>query len=183
MGEALIYAGIIVILYKILIQLSLNKKFRWILYESPTVLIQNGDIDRKALKKVRLPLNELLSQLRGKGFTDIQNIALAIMEDTGDISVIPKAEYRPIQPHDLNLPVKKSYLPIPLILDGQIVYANLKYLQLNQSWLMNELQKRGEKAENIILATYLEDGDLFIDNNDVKNGQNDLYHYKPGREK
>jgi uncharacterized membrane protein YcaP (DUF421 family) len=47
MGKAITYAGITVILYKIFIRLSLHNKLRWILYESPTVLIQNGDIDRK----------------------------------------------------------------------------------------------------------------------------------------
>src|SRR5213080_1120005 len=75
-GKALAYAGITVILYKIFVRLSLHNKLRWILYESPTVLIHNGDIDRKGLKKVRMPMNELLSQLRIKGYTDTQNIAL-----------------------------------------------------------------------------------------------------------
>jgi uncharacterized membrane protein YcaP (DUF421 family) len=92
-GKALIYAVVIVILYKIFIRLSLHNKLRWILYESPTVLIRNGDIDQKGLKKVRMPMNELLSHLRVKGYTDTQNIALAVMEETGSLSVIPKSEY------------------------------------------------------------------------------------------
>ena len=127
-GKAIGYAGMIVLLYKLFVRLSLHNKFRWILYESPTVLIRNGDIDRKGLKKVRMPMNELLSQLRVKGFTDTQNIAIAIMEETGDLSVIPKSAYRPVQPNDLNLNVKREYLPIPLIMDGQIIYHNLRYL-------------------------------------------------------
>lgn len=181
-GKALIYAVVIVILYKIFIRLSLHNKLRWILYESPTVLIRNGDIDQKGLKKVRMPMNELLSHLRVKGYTDTQKIALAVMEETGDISVIPKSEYRPIQPKDLNLSVKKEYVPIPLIMEGQIVYHNLKYLQLEQGWLMNEVGNMGEKIENITLATYLENGKLFIDNNVIKEHKSDPYYYKPGRD-
>ncbi|MGG0286075.1 YetF domain-containing protein [Peribacillus butanolivorans] len=50
--------------------------------------------------KVRMPINELLSHLRVKGYTDTQNIAIAVMEETGSISVIPKSEYRPVQPND-----------------------------------------------------------------------------------
>ncbi|MFL6560949.1 MAG: DUF421 domain-containing protein, partial [Bacillus sp. (in: firmicutes)] len=161
MGKAITFAGITVILYKIFTRLSLHNKLRWILYESPTVLIQNGDIDRKGLKKVRMPINELLSHLRVKGYTDTQNIAIAVMEGTGSISVIPKSEYRPVQPNDLNLHVKKEYLPIPIIMDGQIVYPNLKYLELDRDWLFDELEKMGEKIENITLATFLEDGKLF----------------------
>jgi uncharacterized membrane protein YcaP (DUF421 family) len=81
-GKALTYAAIIVIIYKIFLRLSLHNKLRWLLYESTTVLIRNGDIDRKGLKKVRMPMNELLSHLRVKGSTDTQNIAIAAMEET-----------------------------------------------------------------------------------------------------
>lgn len=180
-GKALIYAGIIVIIYKIFIRISLYNKLRWVIYENPTVLIRNGDIDEKGLKKVRMPMNELLSHLRVKGYTNTQNIALAVMEETGDLSVIPKSEYRPIQPNDLNIKVKKEYVPIPLIMEGQIVYHNLKYLQLDQGWLMNEVEKMGQKVQNITLATFLEDGKLFIDNNEIKEHNNNPYYYDPGR--
>ena len=179
--KSLIYAGIVVILYKIILRLSLHNQLRWLLYERPIVLIRNGDIDRKGLKKAKMPLNELLSNLRVKGYTDTQNIAFAAMEETGNISVIPKSQYRPVQPNDLNLKVKKEYLPIPLIMDGQIIYHNLKYLQLNQGWLMNEVDKKGEKVENIMLATFLENGTLFIDNKEIKNHKNDPRYYNPGK--
>ena len=182
MGKAITYAGITVIFYKIFIRLSLHNKLRWIIYESPTVLIQNGDIDREGLKKVRMPLNELLSHLRVKGYTDIQSIAIAVMEETGDISVIPKTEYRPVQPNDLNLQVKKEFIPIPLIMDGQIIYHNLKYLQLDREWLINKLKNKGELVENITLATLLEDGNLFIDNNEEKEHKSNPFYYKPGRD-
>lgn len=182
MGKALIYAGITVILYKIFIRLSLHNKLRWIIYESPTVLIQNGNIDRKGLKKVRMPMNELLSHLRVKGYTDIQSISIAVMEETGDISVIPKSEYRPVQPNDLNLQVKKEFIPIPLIMDGQIIDHNLKYLQLDRGWLMNELENKGERVENITLATLLGDGKLFIDNNEEKDHKSNPFYYNPGKD-
>ncbi|MHC0037795.1 DUF421 domain-containing protein [Pseudoneobacillus sp. C159] len=181
-GKAIVYSVIMVILYKIIIRLSLHNKLRWIIYENPTVLIQNGKIDRKMLKKERMPLNELLSQLRVKGYTDTQNIAIAIMEQTGDLSVFPKSEYRPVQPNDLKLNVSKAYLPIPLIMDGQIVSHNLKYLQLDNEWLMNEVKKVGQKVENITLATYLENGELFIDANNIQKHKGDPYYYKPGRD-
>lgn len=179
--KALIYAVIIVILYKIFIRLSLHNKLRWIFYERPTVLIRNGDIDRKALKKVRMPMNELLSHLRVKGYTDTQQISMATMEETGSISVIPKSKYRPLQPNDLNLKVQKEYIPIPLIMDGQILSHNLKYLQLEPSWLMSEVNKTGRNVENIILATFLENGTIFIDDNIIHNHKHDPYYYKPGK--
>ncbi|OCA91840.1 DUF421 domain-containing protein [Pseudobacillus wudalianchiensis] len=181
-SKALTYAVIIAILYKIFIRLSLHNKLRWVLYERPTVLIRNGDIDRKGLKKVRMPINELLSRLRVKGYADTQYIAMATMEETGIISVIPKSEYRPIQPNDLNLKIKKEYLPIPLIMDGQIIYHNLKYLRLEQKWLINEVEKAGKSVEDIMLATFLENGTLFIDDNEIKSHKNDPYYYTPGKD-
>lgn len=181
-GKALAYAAITVILYKLFVRLTLHNKLRWILHESPTVLIRNGDIDRNGLKKVRMPMNELLSQLRVKGYADTQNIAIAVLEETGSISVIPKAEYRPVQPSDMKITVKKEYLPIPLIMDGQILDHNLKYLQLDRDWLMNEVGKMGEKVKNIMLATFLENGKLFIDNNDIQEHKSDPNYYKPGED-
>ena len=127
-------------------------------------------------------MNELLSQLRVKGFTDTQNIAIALMEGTGNISVIPKSNYRAIQPNDLNINVKREYLPIPLIMDGQVIHHNLKYLQLNQPWLMNEVEKMGEAVENITLATLLDNGKLYIDNNEMTNHNHDPYYYNPGKD-
>ena len=128
-----------------------------------------------------MPMNELLSQLRVKGFTDTQNIAIAIMEETGNLSVIPMSAYRPVQPNDLNLNVKREYLPIPLIMDGQILNYNLRYLKLDQDWLMNEVEKMGETIKKITLATLLDNGKLFIDNNEMTNHQNDPYYYNPGK--
>ncbi|WP_093880070.1 DUF421 domain-containing protein [Terribacillus saccharophilus] len=91
-------------------RLSLHNKLRWILYESPTVLIRNGDIDRKGLKKVRLPVDEFLAQLRIQGITDTTTVEMATLEDSGVLSVIPKAEYRPVQPADMDINVKREYL-------------------------------------------------------------------------
>lgn len=104
------------------------------------------------------------------------------MEGTGNLSVIPKSAYRPVQPNDLKLNVKREYLPIPLIMDGQIIYHNLRYLQLDQDWLMNEVEKMGETVREITLATLLDNGKLFIDNNEMTNHKNDPYYYNPGKD-
>jgi uncharacterized membrane protein YcaP (DUF421 family) len=104
------------------------------------------------------------------------------MEETGNISVIPKSEYRPVQPNDLNLQVKREFIPIPLIMDGQIIDHNLKYLQLDRGWLMNELENKGELVENITLATLLIDGKLFIDNNEEKDHESNPFYYQPGKD-
>lgn len=110
-------------------KLSLSNKWRWLLVVSPTVLIRNGDIDERGLRKERLTVNELLGKLREKGYADPADIDLAIIEETGEVSVIPKEEARAVQVRDLNMEAERNFIPIPLILDGEILDHNLKYLQ------------------------------------------------------
>lgn len=179
---AIVYTVMIVILYKIFMWMSMNNKLRWVLYESPTVLIRNGDIDRDGLKKVRLPVDELLAQLRISGYTDTENIAMACMEDNGQISVIPESNFRPVQPKDLKIKVKKEFIPIPVIMDGQILDHNLKYLQLDRAWLLKRVKQKGSKTEDIILATITDSGTLHIDTNNPHNEDKGAYSYKPGED-
>lgn len=179
---ALLFTFIIVLFYKLFMRLSLNNKLRWTLFESPTVLIRNGDIDRKGLKKVRLPIDELLAQLRVKGFTDTRNIALCAMEDNGQISVIPKSNFRPVQPGDLKVKVKREFIPIPVIMDGQIIDHNLKYLKLDRDWLLKRLKQKGADVQNVMLATITESGTLHIDTNNPHNEDKGPYSYKPGED-
>lgn len=133
------YAGAFLVLYLIMSKLSLSNKWRWLLVVSPTVLIRNGDIDERGLRKERLTVNELLGKLREKGYADPADIDLAIIEETGEVSVIPKEEARAVQVRDLNMEAERNFIPIPLILDGEILDHNLKYLQKNRSWLFEKL--------------------------------------------
>ncbi|MDN4527012.1 DUF421 domain-containing protein [Fictibacillus fluitans] len=180
--KALLFTAVIVLFYKLFMWLSLNNKLRWTLFESPTVLIRNGDIDRKGLKKVRLPIDELLAQLRVKGFTDTRNIALCAMEDNGQISVIPKSNFRPVQPGDLKVKVKREFIPIPVIMDGQVIDHNLKYLKLDREWLLKQVKQKGADVQNVMLATITESGTLHIDTNNPHNEDKGPYSYKPGED-
>ena len=179
--EGMLYTLVFVLLYKLFMRLSLQNKLRWILYESPTVLIRNGDIDRKGLKKVRLPIDEFLAQLRIQGYTETKDIEMATLEDSGVLSVIPKSEYRPVQPADLKIKVKRQYIPIPLIMDGQILDHNLKYLNLDRDWIDQQLQIKRKPLKEIILGTYTESKKLSIDTNSEDGGKN-IYMYKPGQD-
>ncbi|KSU84042.1 Uncharacterized membrane protein YcaP, DUF421 family [Fictibacillus enclensis] len=180
--QALLFTFIVMLLYKLFMWLSLNNKLRWTLFESPTVLIRNGDIDRTGLRKVRLPMDELLAQLRVKGFTDTRNIALCAMEDNGQISVIPKSNFRPVQPGDLKIKVKREFIPIPVIMDGQIIDHNLKYLKLDREWLLKRVKQKGADVQNVLLATITESGTLHIDTNNPHNEDKGPYSYKPGED-
>ncbi|MGN9865879.1 DUF421 domain-containing protein [Bacillus swezeyi] len=181
------YALTFLIFYLAVEKLSLHNKWRWFLVVSPTVLIRNGDIDEKGLKKERLTVNELLGKLREKGYADPSDIDLALIEESGQISVIPKSEARPVQPRDLNIRTERNFIPIPLILDGEIIEHNLKYLKRTKEWLFEKLDEKGvSQAElsSVTLGTLNENSELMIDME--KTGaplSNSPYLYKPGRDK
>ncbi|GGJ97730.1 UPF0702 transmembrane protein YkjA [Lentibacillus kapialis] len=183
---AFAYAGALLVIYALFSYSTLNNKLRWLLIASPTVLIKNGDIDEKGLRKSKVTTSELLSTLREKGYTDPKNVELATMEDTGRISVIPKSSVRPVQPTDIQLQPSPTFIPIPLIMNGQIINHNLKYLEKNEDWLSMQLKTHQLNLKNIsdiTLATYNQYGTLSIDTDDpIDNSQKgNPYLYKPGK--
>ncbi|MGG1369928.1 DUF421 domain-containing protein [Priestia megaterium] len=181
--EALFYGLIFLMAYMLFRYLTLNNKLRWYLIAKPTVLIRNGDIDEKGLRKVKVTTSELISTLREKGYTKTADIELAMMEDMGKISVIPKSHVRPLQPSDIQLQPSPTFIPVPLILNGQVIYHNLKYLKKDENWLDMQLKSYNLNLHNvsdITLATYNQQGTIDIDTDFPKENDQGAYLYKPG---
>ena len=143
--------------------LSLHKKF-YNFDTKPDILIINGKVDKKALKRNRINLPFLLSMLRQEGHAKVSDVEFAILEPNGNISVIPTSQSRPVTPKDLKLQTQYEGISLPLIIDGEIQYNNLKYAKLDISWLNRELMKYGEtKTENVFLAELDSTGKLYVD--------------------
>ncbi len=136
----------------------------------PTIVIQDGKILKKNMKKLHLNTNELLEDCRIKGYFDIKKIAYAIMEVNGDLSVLPKASYATITPNDMNMSVSKEYIPATVIMDGRILEHNLSLLHKDKNWLLQKLKEQGFNDLNrIILCTLNKtDVDVYLDNENVK---------------
>jgi uncharacterized membrane protein YcaP (DUF421 family) len=182
-GRALLYAASIVAFYYLFAYLTLNNKLRWLLIASPTVLIRGGDIDEKGLRKAKITTGELLAELRTKGYTKASDVELAILEDMGKFSVIPKSNSRPLQPSDFNMVSSPAFIPIPVIMDGQIIDHNLKYLQKDREWLELQLNSNNlsmENVEKLTLAVVNQKGSIEIDTNHPRNHDKGPYNYKPG---
>jgi uncharacterized membrane protein YcaP (DUF421 family) len=184
-ARALLYGAAFMTMYIIFSMASLNNKLRWLLIASPTVLIRNGDIDEKGLRKVRMTVGELLSELRTKGYTKTADIELAVLEDMGKFSVIPKSDYRPIQPSDLNMVTSPAFIPIPVILDKQIIDHNLKYLKKDREWLEQQLKSHSlsmNQIDMVTLATVNQQGSLEVDLNSPNHNNQGPDAYKPGNQ-
>lgn len=148
-------------------------KAREIICGTPSILIRNGKIIEQELQRLRYNLSDLLEQLRAKNVPNISDIEFAILETSGQLSVIPKSQKRPVIPEDLELSTKYEGLPHTLIIDGQVQYKSLRNLNLNLSWLKEKIRGLGiEEPGQILFASLDTQGNLYCQEKaSVKGGQ------------
>ena len=141
---------------------------RGIVDGGPSIVIANGKIIERELRKLRYNMSDLLGQLRQKDVANIADVQFAVLETSGQLSVILKPEKRPVTPKDLSLPTKYEGMPTPLIFDGHIHFRNLRGLHLDEEWLRKEVRKQGvEKTEDVLFASLDTHGNLYISERDV----------------
>lgn len=150
---SLIPIVILVLLQCILAYISLKRpKFRIFLDGNPSVIIKNGKINYNEMLKQRYNLDDLLVQLRDKGYRSIEEVEYAILESSGTLSVFP---------YDTG----KSPLPLPIILDGDIQEDTIKHLKKDRKWVYDFLDKKDIKLQDVFFAFY-KDKNIFIIKND-----------------
>jgi len=148
-----------------------SERARKIFTGTPSILIKNGIIDIAELRYQRFNINDLLEELRLKGYFNLSDIQYAILETSGELSILPKTGQSSATKDDLKLKITQESLPIPLIMDGNINHKNLKLLAKDEIWLNNLL-----KENNISNAR-----DVFLGIIDTKNKF--FYQFKEGKGK
>lgn len=129
----------------LLSQLSLSSlRFRRLLCGTPSVLIRNGELQQEAMRKNRYTLDELLEELRGQGCSGIEDVKYAVLENSGQLSVLPWARQQPPTAAQMGVEVEDSVtLPVILINDGRLLRQNLTAQGLDDAWLREALQREG----------------------------------------
>jgi len=149
--------------YGVSLLLMKSEGARAIVCGVPSVLVHDGRIVEKELRRLRYNLSDLLEQLRVKDLPNITDVEFAVLETNGDLSVIPKSQKRPLQPEDLKISTSYEGLPLSLIVDGKVKMGSLQKAQLNMEWLQNELQRHGVKRPtDVLYASLSTDGALFV---------------------
>lgn len=138
-----------------------SMKAREIICGRPTILIYRGKIDEKALKKERFTINELEERLRGNNVTSLGDVEYAILETSGQVTVIQKPEKRNTIPEDFNIVPEYEGIPYDLVIDGKIMDDNLKALGKNREWLKKQVEKFKIKPEEALVVTYDGKGQIF----------------------
>lgn len=147
----IVYSMVIYIVSKIT---DKSIKARRFIEGTPLVLLNNGQIYFKNLKKARLDVNEFLSQCRTSGYFDISQVQTIILESNGKLSILPKAELRPATPQDMGIKVQSECMVANLVIDGHILPKNLMHTGKNEKWLMHQLSGQGIKdISEVLLAT------------------------------
>ncbi len=138
-------------------------RFRKLINSEPIILIDNGQIVDVNMRKGRVTINELNSMLRFQKIFNIADVHYAILENSGTLSVLPKAENKPLTPKDMQIKPQEGGLTKDIIIDGVIMQENLSSANITESWVRNELQKNQiADLSEVFYAGLATNGLLFI---------------------
>ena len=157
--DHVVFSGIIALITFSLLTIAtsyLNLKSytaRRIINAKTLILIENGRIIDKNIKKLKITINELMMKLREKDVFNLEDVQFAIMESNGQLSVLIKANKKPVTPYDMDLKVKSLSLLNDIIIDGKIIDKNLEIAGIDKKWLQCELKKKSiNNIEDVFYA-------------------------------
>ena len=128
-------------------------KLREIICGKPRILIYRGKIQEKALIKERFTINELQERIRSQNIVNLSDVEYAVLETSGQITVIEKPNKRQATPEDFGIMPEYEGIPYDLIVDGKIMKKNLKAIGKSYNWLKKEINKFGFNPEDALVAT------------------------------
>ncbi|MBU5626991.1 DUF421 domain-containing protein [Oscillibacter sp. MSJ-2] len=135
-------------------------RFRAFVCGTPAILIEDGRICQDVLRKNRFTLDELIEELRGQGIGDLSTVKYAILENSGQLSVLPYPANAPVTPRDMGItPASRATLPVILINDGRVMTTNLNACGKSANWLHKELKKHKlRNPSQVFLLTLDQEG-------------------------
>ncbi len=144
---------------------SLN--LRQIICGKPSILVYRGKIDEKVLKKERFTINELQERLRRNNIFNLGDVEYAILETTGEVTVIQKPEKRGTIPEDFNIVPEYEGIPYDLVIDGKVINKNLHKLGKDYKWLQKQLNAFKIKPEEALIVTIDGKNQIFCQKKEV----------------
>lgn len=130
-----------------------SRKLRQIVSGSPKVIISDGVIDQRQMKKLRYSVDDLMESLHDYNIFDINEVQYAIVETTGKISVMQKKDYSPLSPSDIELYRESKNPPQILIDDGVVMHGAIEFLGLDMKFLQETLSKNNVGVSDVFLMS------------------------------
>lgn len=140
-----------------------SQKARKIIEGTPSIIIERGKIMEEEMRRLRYNMDDLISQMREQGVSNLGDVEYAILETNGKLGIILKATKRPIVPEDLGIQPVYEGLPVPLVVDGKLQGENLSLVDKSLDWLEQALlNKSGCKISDVMYAVLDNKGELVI---------------------
>lgn len=142
-------------LVSLLLSIITNKlpKTRKFINGTPTILMSDGKLYRKNMKKAKLDLSEFMLLCREQGYFELKDIQTVVFETNGKLSILPVSEKRPANPSDFGITPESAEINTEIIMDGRIMDENLHRLGLDMKWLEKQLSEQGySSAKEVFLA-------------------------------
>ena len=137
-------------------------KFRKFLNGKPIIIIEKGNVLPDVMKELNLNIDDIMEALRGAGYFNPSEVEYAILETNGNLSVMPKAQNRPLCPDDIGLKADEAQIPVAVIMEGEFVAENLAKLQGNvKAKVLQLLYGMGLNRQDVLVALVAGD-DVFI---------------------
>jgi uncharacterized membrane protein YcaP (DUF421 family) len=161
---SMITTVVLVILYLLCLFCILKFPFiRKLINASPIIIVKDGEILSKGLKKARISIDVLLEELREEKVDDVKKVALAYWEADGKISVFLQPEYESLTPSVMKVKTEPFNFPRTIIKEGKIEYKELNQIQKDENWLISNLKKSYHtEVKNVLLATVDNNGSLNV---------------------
>lgn len=137
-------------------------RFRRAICGKPVVVINDGKLDQSSLKQLRLSIEDLTEQLREKDVFSLQDVAYALMETNGKLSVVKKPEQSTVTAGMLAIAVPDTGIETVVISDGMISKFSLKLIRKSREWLEGVLRGKNIRTEDVFLMTADSSGNFYI---------------------
>ena len=137
-------------------------KFRALIKGKPRFIIKDGKIQQGELTKLRFTIDDLTDAVRQAGVFDISQVANAIVETNGVVSVQKKSEYAPLTPKDMGIKTEDAEVPITAIVDGKAVADCFGNVNIDENEAKLIAISNGEQPQNIRVMTIKNDGTAYI---------------------
>jgi len=161
-----------------------NKTMKAVLGPAPSILIEKGEIKQENMKNMRFTINELISEIRLKGYSDLTEVDYAILESNGKLSVIPKPEYKNATVQQLNLPYVNSGIAHPVIINGELNTQSIAEAGKTSEWVLKTLSSEGFNSLGDIFLMLVDNTDkVFIQPIINKNTGTNLINIRQGEGK
>ncbi len=139
-----------------------SKRFRGFFSGNPVVIIKDGIINQKQLKKLRFSIDDLMEALRENGIFDIKDVNYAIVETTGKVSVLQKYTAQTITPEMLGINGADKKPPLVVISDGTVISSALEIFGFSMDWLNRKLKAKNLNVKDVFLMTINESGEEYV---------------------